>query len=284
MTPGIRTLDATSYHADQIGDTPSLSASIAHILLTQSPAHAKAAHPRLNPRLARDDKHHYDVGTIAHSILLEGESAAEILEYPDWRTKAVKEAAELARAHGRVPLLSKDWHDVEQMVAAAHGQLERINANPPLFTDGKSEQTLVWEDQDVTFRARLDWLRDDYTAVDDYKTAQNANPEKWTRSMFDHGCDLQAEIYRRGVKALTGHTPEFRFAVQEKTPPYALCVVSPGPDVYALAEAKVDHAIEVWRRCLEEDVWPAYPLEVCYAELPPWAEAQWLAREARAAA
>lgn len=37
-TEGILNITASTYHNDEIGDTPSMSASIANILCTQSPA------------------------------------------------------------------------------------------------------------------------------------------------------------------------------------------------------------------------------------------------------
>lgn len=282
VTAQILTLPASAYHADETGDTPSLSASIAHVLLTASARHAWTAHPRLNPSPPdREEKAHYDIGTACHALLLEGQAAVEVHPFDNWKTKASQEARDVARAHGRIPMLQKDWAAVEAMVGAVRDQLAARDIRPELFDAGKAEQTLVWQEAGVTCRARLDWLRDDHTAIDDLKTARSAHPDKWTRSMFDHGYDVQAVMYRRGVKALTGVEPEFRFVVVEKEPPFALSVISPGPDVLELAERKVDHALALWARCLATDRWPAYPDRVCYAELPPWEETRWLEREVR---
>jgi hypothetical protein len=140
----------------------------------------------------------------------------------------------------------------------------------------------VWEDDGVLCRALIDWLRDDRATVDDYKTtAASAEPERWTRTMFTIGSDLQAAFHVRGVRAVTGCEPVMRYVVQETYPPYALSVVSLGPDALCLAEKKVRYAINVWRECLRTDVWPAYPNRVCYAEMPPYEEARWLAKEER---
>ena len=131
-------------------------------------------------------------------------------------------------------------------------------------------------------RARADWLRDDYAAIDDLKTTgRTANPEAFSRSLFGSGYDVQAAFYLRGARAVLGIQPEFRFVVVENTPPFALSVVSLGPAAMTIAEKKCQYAIDVWRRCLERDEWPAYPLDVCYAGLPPWVETEWLAKEER---
>lgn len=281
----VLTISPGQYHADLVADRPTLSASIATILCSSSPAHARAAHPRLNPQLVREEKATYDVGTAAHALLLEGSDAVAIVDADDWRTKDAKEARDDARLNGRVPLLAKTWAEVQQMVAAVRAQLDAIADPPPLFTDGKVEQTLVWDDHGVACRARLDWLRDDHQAIDDLKTtSRSANPETWTRTLFGIGADVQAAFYLRGLKAVTGADAVFRWVVAETYPPYALSVVSLGPDVLALAEQKVEYALETWRECLSSGVWPAYPARVCFAELPAWEEARWLAREWREAA
>jgi hypothetical protein len=282
---GIYTLPAEEYHADPC-DQPSLSASIAHILCSQSPAHGRAAHPKLNPALVREEQGHFDIGTAAHAILLEGQAKLAVIDAPDWRTKDAKEARDQARADGKIPLLAKVMADVDAMVAAAAEQLEYHGAFPPLFTDGTPEQTLVWEEPGgVMCRSRLDWLRDDRATIDDLKTtSRSASPEAYSRALFGIGGDVQAAFYIRGVQEVTGETPEFRWVVVETSPPFALSVIAPDPAVMTIGRKKVEYAIDVWRRCLDSGHWPAYPADVCYAELPPYEESRWLEKELREAA
>lgn len=280
---GLLTIPADQYHADQVADTPTLSSSIAKLLVDASPAHARAAHPKLNPTLEREDDSKFDMGTCVHALLLQGETVFDRLAYPDWRTNAAKEAREDARAHGRIPLLAKDCDRVDAMCEAVRTQIAALQVDPIPFTDGLPEQTIVWEEQGVLCRARLDWMRHDFTVCDDLKTTSRyANPEAWQRGpLYDHGADLQAALYLRGVKAVTGVQATWRWIVVETQPPYALSVIAPTPAVLALGDAKVDLAIAKWRRCLETNVWPAYPRTVVEAELPAYVESRWLEREAR---
>lgn len=284
MKPGIYDLSSDAYHADP-GDRPSLSASIASILCSASPAHARAAHPRLNPDFARQEEQHFDIGTAAHWLLLQGDTAdvVTIVDAADWRTKVAQEQRDEARAAGRLPLLARHWDAVQAMVAAAREQLAQHTAAPPLFVDGKPERTLVWEDDGVLCRARLDWLRDDYAAIDDYKsTGRSASPEAWIRSsLVANGGDIQVAFYLRGLRALTGAEADWRWCVQETSPPYALSVIAPGPDVLALGESKVQYALKAWRRGVESGVWPAYEPRVATAELPAWEDARWLEKTER---
>jgi hypothetical protein len=283
LSPGVHQIASTDYHQDPC-ETPSLSASIAKVLVSQSPAHAKAAHPRLTPQ-PRDDDPRYDVGNAAHRLFLEGEAAVDVFAYTDWRTKESKEARELARSHGRIPMLGGQWDECEAMVDALTMQLQELPIKPALFADGKAEQTLVWEEDGVWCRSRLDWLRDDLTAIDDLKTvSRTADPAIWSKTLYTAGYDVQASFYRRGVQAITGKTPDFRFVVVETTAPYAVSVISLSPEGWALADSKVEYAIHLWRDCLANDRFPGYPTQVCYAEPPGWAESQWLEKELREAA
>lgn len=284
LGPGIHNLSADEYHRDP-SEQPSLSASIAHILLTRSPMHARAAHPRFNPDAIRRQAQHLDIGVAAHALLLEGKEAVHIINAPDYRTKEAQDARDEAYALGQVPILAEKWSELQDMAFAVWRQLETHNASPPPFTAGQPEKSIVWTDDGVMCRARLDWLRDDSTAVDDLKsTSRSANPEVYSRNLFATGGDVQAAMYVRGVEKLTGERPQFRWIVVETMPPYALSVVAPGPDVLAFGEAKVERAIALWRECVANDRWPGYTEHVAYAELPPWEEARWLEREAREAA
>lgn len=276
-------IPADAYHADPC-EQPSLSASIATILCTSSPAHARAAHPKLNPGLDRDEESKFDIGTAVHALLLQGDDIAVVVDAPDWRTKEAKEQRDAARANGYVPLLVEQWQRVQEMVAAARVQLAAHAAQPTPFTAGKPEQTLVWEDGGVWCRARIDWLHDDLTAIDDFKsTGASADPQRWVRTAYGIGADVQVAFYLRGCEAVFGSRPEWRYVVQETTAPYALSVVDLAPSALALAGDKVEHAIRTWRECLRSGVWPGYDRRVASLELPLWAESQWLDREAAAA-
>lgn len=269
---GLYEVPASVYHADFGGlGAPSLSKSVAHILLTKSPAHARVAHPKLNPDYVNVEKDIFDIGTVVHALLLEGEAGVSIVEKSDWKTNEAKEAKQAARDKGIVPLLAKDWDRCEKMVNAARRQLEMLDLDPAPFTNGKAEQTLVWDDNGVNCRARFDWIHDDLSAVDDYKsTGLSADPNLWGKTMFRMGADLQAAFYLRGLRLALGVEPQWRFVVQETFAPYALSVVTPAPEVIAHAELKAENAIDTWRRCLADNHWPGYTRELGVIELPAW--------------
>jgi hypothetical protein len=151
---GLRTLartlakgdpDAVEYHADQIDpDRPSLSASIACVLIAKSPAHAYTQHPRLNPAYVKpEEKKAWDIGTAAHSLLLEGYANVHVVEgCTDWRTKDAKAEADQARAQGKIPMLRHEWERVSAMVDMAREDLAAWDIDPAPLTDGSPEKPL----------------------------------------------------------------------------------------------------------------------------------------------
>ncbi len=206
-----------------------------------------------------------------------------VVEEADWRKAAAKEARDDAYALGLTPLLAADWKRVQAMSAAVFAQIERLRLDHLPFYFGASEQTIIWQEQGVYCRALADWLHDDHTTIDDLKTTSaSANPGDWTkRTMWNIGAPIQARFYQRGVKAVTGIEPAFRFVVVETYPPFALSVVSLSPAAEALADARIERALTIWKQCVETDVWPGYDKRVAYADPPAWLEAEWLAEEDR---
>lgn len=282
MTGSISSISAAQYHADIMADRPTLSSSIARILIAESPAHAYANHPRLNSAYAPPVEQKFDIGTVVHQLLLDENARVEVIHFDSWRTKESQQCADAARAAGKTPLLAKDWARAQEIADAIRVQVAGLDVDPPLLTDGQPEQTLTWEENGVACRARLDWLRDDRAAIDDIKTtSKSASPDTWSRTVFSMGYDVQAAFYLRGVKAVTGAEPEFRLAVCETSPPYALAVIGMSPAALALANDKLDWALGVWQKCLADDSWPGYAKRVAYAVPPSWEETRWLEKEAR---
>lgn len=264
-------------------DGRALNASLAKILCADSPLHAWT-NSRLNPDFVREEKEIFDIGTVAHALMLEGLNAATILDFPDWKTKAAREAREAARAQGQTPILTKHWDRVQLMVNAGKLQLAAHRQASDVFTDkGKPELTLAWtDDHGVPCRARLDWLRNDHKRIADYKsTGTSANPEGVARLAVSQGFYIQAAFYLRGLKKLTGNEADFLFVVQEDYPPYALSVVGMGPDFLWAGERKVQHAIDVWAKCLESGRWEGYADQIVYPVLPAWEENRITEKELR---
>jgi len=277
LTEGIHTITLTDYVMDPAPE-PSLNASIAHTLLTATPAHAKLAHPRLTVDRERDESSRLDLGTIAHGLLLEGDSSrVVVIEADDWRTKDAKTKRDEAREAGLVPILTADYDIVKAMVAAAQSAIAESEIAKD-FEAAIPEQTLLWKEADIWCRCRPDKATPDWRVVFDYKTcAGTAHPAVWAKSsMVRYGYDLQGAINLRGVKALgLSKKTTFIFLVQEIEPPYVLSIVSLAPAWLKLADDKLRVAMSIWKGCLRKNEWPGYPSRVAYVEPPAFAQMDW---------
>lgn len=281
--PGIYDrIAAEDYHADPCMQ-PSLSASLAHVLCSQSPRHAWTAHPRLNPKFQREAEEKFDLGTAAHDILLGGGEAVVVVNANDWRTNAAKEARDGARAIGKVALLAHQMSAVMKMVQAVREQLDAHRDGCAMFRGGDAEQTVIWQEPDfggIWCRARFDYQRG--ACLDDLKTTSaSANPDDWTRTLFNIGADIQTAFYLRGLKAVTGFDGAMRYAVVENYPPFAMSVIDLSPAAMVLGQKKVLYALELFSRCLQLGNWPAYPPVTCSADVPAYIESAWIEKELR---
>ena len=273
MKQGIHSMTVEDYINDP-APQPSLNASIAHVLLTETPLHAKRAHPRLTPQHDREESSRLDLGTIAHALLLENDrSRVVVIEADDWRKKEAKQERDIARARGKLPILMADFEAVEEMVSAARQAILESEVADD-FAAAIPEQTLLWKEEGIWMRSRPDKATDDWRVVFDYKTcAGTANPLMWSKAVLRHGYDLQCALALRGIQHLFKvQRTTFVFLVQEVEPPYALALISLDPAWLKMAEEKLRMAMSIWKGCLRTNEWPGYPSRIAYLEPPTYAK------------
>lgn len=280
LTEGLHAdVPEAAYHEDPAPE-PSLSASIAKLLISRSPAHAWAAHPRLNERWMPDTpSNQQDIGTAAHALLLGVGKGLVKIDAPDFRTKAAQQLRDQARGAGFVPVLEMRAQAIEDMIAAARTQLAAHEVGDVFAGDGRSEVTMIWREGPTWCRGRIDrlpagWQRGRRARVIDYKTTSgSAEPDTVTARLFDMGADIQAAFYERGIKTLHPEIEdvEFLFVAQEAEPPYGLSVISLSNLALDQAREKVAEALAVWRTCMAANRWPGYPPRICRVDPPGWA-------------
>lgn len=279
---------AADYFADPCPE-PSLTQSVAKILLEKSPLHAWHAHPRLNPDYLHDDDRKFDVGNIAHAILIGRGKTIEVLDgFDDWRKGAAKEAREAAAAAGKLAVLGKHYAKADRMVKAAREQLDNRGLGH-LFTAGAGEVVTAWREGDLWLRQMIDWLTPDHLTFADFKTTgESAAPHALARKMVADGWCIQAAMAERGLDVLDPDSAgrrRFLFVVQEDEKPYALNVVEISEGPLTMGRKQLEMAVAIWRHCFKTDRrWPGYPAEILTPEFPGWAEQQWLDREIHEAA
>lgn len=280
MKAQILQLTSDEYHSNSFDATPCYSNSIGKVMISKSPKHAWLEHPLLNPDYVSVEKSSFDLGSAAHSALLEGVDICEVIKFPDWRKDAAKEQRDEARAAGRIPILEKDYPALDAMVKAAH---EAIATCPDLgglrLSDGKPEQTILLDDGHIKIKMRLDWLADDRQIILDYKTTEIASPDDWMRAIHRSCLDMQSGLYTKGVELISGQEPTFIFMVQETNPPYPVYFIGMAGQYLQHGIEKTNKALQMWRNCMLTGIWPSYTNRVMYPDLPPYVEAQWQEKE-----
>jgi hypothetical protein len=284
--PGEYDLDDDSYHADPCPE-PSLSSSLAKVLISRSPRHAWEKHPRLNPAYEPVEKTMFDLGSAFHKLILGQGRELEVCDYPDWRTNAAKAERDAARAAHRIPILEHQYERALAMESAVRRQIRRHEELLFAMAGGVAERALIWQEitafGPVWCRIKLDWKPHAGVLFPDWKSTEGgAGPDEWGgKTMWNMDSDIQAAFYERGIKAVLGIDAVVFFAVAETYAPHALATHRVTPAAAGMANRLVEEAIQVWGLCLNRKRWPGYPTQMSWQDPPAWKERPRLEREER---
>jgi len=254
-----------AYHAD----VESISQTGIKTLLT-APAlyHWGLTHPP-------PPKDTYDLGHVAHTLILgvgshpevphrfDPKTKADLGEAEDMRSPSTRAHAAEIRAAGNIPLLRKEIDKAEAMAES----LQRHAFAMEILTEGKPEVTGYLEHQ-VTGqrrRVRVDWLHPQ--VLGDVKTAESADPDVFKKRAAEYGYFIQAPYYLDVLRALGHPAKAFAFVVIEKNPPYPVSVIQLGARSIKLGRKRYTQGLEILRDCKEADVWPGYIQPDTYAQV-----------------
>lgn len=279
FTPGVHIMDEATYHGDP-APAPSLSSTLARLILAKSPLHAWTAHPRLNPQWEPVEKKTFDIGRAAHRAVLG--RGADFVAYPPEllasngaaSTKEAKAWAEEQRAEGRTVLKSDEVDQIGDMADAVQRQLAAMGIK---LDPARSEMVALAEIDGVWCRAMIDNApADPRLPLYDLKTTTDASPEALAKTIASYGYDVQAAHYLAVWKAATGEDRKFRIIFVEKEAPYGVSVAElyrkPGDeaDWFDHAAALARDARRIWGECLTSGNWPCYPARVAVIGAPGW--------------
>lgn len=266
-TPGLHSLPLSEYLADPC-PTPSLNASVAHILAKRSPAHARHAHPRLGTGESDSTEAKWK-GSLLHNLMLEGGDRIHAIELDaldkngNMTTKAAKLEAEAAEASGLIPC-PRPKLDVAEATARAIS--DAIRTLGYVLEDFQIEQTMIWQSDGLWFRARPDAILLSASGVLmlDLKTTVDAAPDAAAGAMTEYGYDISHAHYLAGAEAIWPEhagrvTLVYLFA--EKEPPHVVTPAVPDGAMAELGARKYARAVKRWAECLSADVWPGYSRE-----------------------
>lgn len=281
--PGFYRMKPSRYHADPAPE-PSLSSSLAKVLAFQTPAEAKAEHPRLNGKgyNAEEMAAKVNIGSVAHELLCGiGDGIAQG-EWADWRSNAAKEFKAAAIAEDRTPVLQ---HQMLRAVECESAVRDFCNDHPDLhwvFEQGLGETVLVWKDKDLGIwgRAMLDWWGAPQrpTWMIDLKTTEGDLDNKSLQNrIMDGGINISAYWYSRGLVQLWPQLAgRLRFTVifAQSVPPYGVRAVEMNDTLIWLGWRNVARAAALFRKGLATGQWNSWPHDITTLGPPGWSEKQ----------
>jgi len=269
---GIHDITARDYHAIEAA-----SASKLRKLWQSTPAHLKAEmdKPKDSPALR--------LGSLAHSLVLEPEKPLGGIAVPPeeyvpgkrwtYAANACKEWRKEQEAAGNTVLTPDEYETLQGIVRS-------VAAHPfarATLEAGRAEVSCVVDDvtNGVPVKCRIDFVPDAGDFLVDLKTAQSAEPREFERAAYSHGYHIQAALYLAVWNTLAGaDNPKtgFRFIVVEKAAPYAMNVFEASPEFLEKGRRDFATSLATYARCVRENHWPAYPVQIQSLGLPSYAK------------
>lgn len=284
--PGVYDLTHKEYHADPC-EVPSLSSSIAKLLVRRTPKHAWQAHSRFG-NVKFDPSRAMDDGSTVHAMLLGQEHLIEPITTvygPKTRRKeligkpvrtyqsdAAQEERDAIREAGKIPVLQYRLPELQACKAVALEQIALADDGPMFLAPGRNEITVIAREGDIWLRCLVDRLPDSRRfAPFDWKcTEMSAAPGDWERRLRSEYA-FQDAFYRRVLAGVEGvDRPPMRFGVIELEPPHGVVINAADTILRSIAEAEVERAIQRWRACMRTGVWGCYPPHTAWVEAKPW--------------
>ena len=283
--PGFYDISERDYHADKLAPVPSLSSSIAKILLTETARHAALVHPRLNADkpAERDPSRPAEIGTAAHKFLTGKGAQVVLIDAPTYQGKLAKEMRAEAYEAGHAPILIADHAAAMRIETAVRMRLGAIPETQDVLKTAAGEQVMLWQDTGgIWCRGMIDlWHAETLTAYDIKSTARGLS-DRDLQALITGGWDVQAGLYIRGLTTLLPeHAGRFkwRWIVVQQDEPHEVRVIEADRLTMEMGDRKAAMAIATWRHCMVTGEWPGYPAEITTIEYPSWAMNSQLERE-----
>lgn len=254
-----------------------LSSTEARLIL-ESPA--KYRYAKDNPPFIQPSKK-FDVGTAVHSKVLGTGYEAVVIPTEVLAsngaisTKEAKAFVEQARADGKIPLKAEEFEPIDKQAEAvlAHPAASQLFAQP-----ATAEVSVFATDVEsgVNVRGRFDFLPNDFTlgapsrVAVDLKTARDASPRGFTKSIAEYGYDVQRAWYLDALKTITGEDAELVFVAVEKEPPYLVGVYQLPTIWVEMGRTKARRARQIFAESTTTGVWAGYSDGVELLSPPTW--------------
>jgi len=270
MTTQILNISTDEYLSDPCA-VPSLSYSVAKILLEKSPLHAWQIHPKLGG-LKKQPTPAMELGTLVHKFMLGEGHEIVILDFDDFRKKEAQEQRDHARSKGFTPILRKHYEEAFYATEQIANKLALLDVD--LKEEGsQNEFKIQFESDGVLCRRAIDSWHEGKIQIRELKTINNAHPNYCAKQAINLGYDVEASASMDAVQTLHPELAgriDFIFIFCELEPPFSVYVARPDGMFWASGDFKWNKAKRIWKECLETNNWPEYQTEIGWISAPMW--------------
>ncbi len=267
-------------------ETPRLSPSIAHKLLSESPLSAWAAH-RLLGNMREPSSTSQAEGRLWHAAILGGGDDIVVIDVADFRTKDAREARDSVLRDGKIPIAAPRFQEVMPAADAIRCRLEQEG----IAWDGTVEKKFHWTEYTEGGEAvECSGIVDHFNAVriDDLKTGKTATSLHMAVNLIARSTAiLQDSAYRSAVCSESEAEPEdmdMVFSFVQTQPPFSVTPVRMSGTFREVSHLRWRRAIELWHSCLskgtEREHWPDVTTGISVVDAPGWMLAQEIEFEA----
>lgn len=173
-------------------------------------------------------------------------------ENQKWRKEQIA-----AHSHKKVITLT-EHRMVEDMMAV----LQDHEFAQELLSECVFEKEIYWIDPITGLECKKKVDAENSKHRVDYKTTDNAEPEKWQRKVWGYDYYRQAGFYDLDIPK------PFYFIVQEKEPPYGISVHRCTQDMINYGKDKAYEIMHRIKACQEQNFWPGYESKIFYTKPP----------------
>jgi exodeoxyribonuclease VIII len=228
----------------------------------------------------KKDAPHFQLGKLIHTLLLEPntfENRYFVIPMRAKRTKKVLDDIKLK--YGNVEVITHSiFNDAKE-------QVESIKEHPlmkELLTRKLNiEHSIIYYDNElgIDLKTRPDIYTENI--IIDIKHTKSVKPLDFSKAIYEYGYHRQACLALDGLEAATGRRyNNFIFLAVEKTPPFCVeAYVLSRDDGSRLRYDSIEHgrreiirAAQLYKKCMETNIWPSYTDKIVEINLPYWAQ------------
>lgn len=148
------------------------------------------------------------------------------------------------------------------------------NKSCELLADGQTEVSII--DYEDSRKCRLDFFGNymDSAIITDYKTTNSAHPELFGNQALRMNYWLKMALQHDLFVKHFGEAPRVILLAQSKKPPYICQPYEMTLEQLAIGREQYQQAEKLYKRCIAENVWPAYGGGIIDLQTPSWAAYQ----------